>query len=127
MFQWKGGKDIKKLLSSFHSWNPLPPPPSLIKRGFEFSKFAKKGGFRLPIKREGLVKQGVVFKREVSPIFILTNPFQCYLSLSVWYVCFVYLHHFYQYYLEPSLIATNQQIYNFYKWIIFEKKRLCGK
>ena len=25
--------------------------------------------------------------------------FQCYLFLSVWCVCFVYLHHFYQYYL----------------------------
>ena len=25
-------------------------------------------------------------------------PFQCYLSLSVWCVCFVYLHHFYQCY-----------------------------
>ena len=28
---------------------------------------------------------------------------------------------------EPSLTASNQQIYNFYKWIIFEKKRYCGK
>ena len=28
---------------------------------------------------------------------------------------------------EPSLIAYNQQIYNFYEWIIFEKKRHCGK
>ena len=25
--------------------------------------------------------------------------FECYLSLSVWCVCFAYLHHFYQYYL----------------------------
>ena len=28
---------------------------------------------------------------------------------------------------ETSLIASNQQIYNFYKWIIFEKKRHYGK
>ena len=27
----------------------------------------------------------------------------------------------------PSLAASNQQIYDFYKWIIFEKKRHCGK
>ena len=30
---------------------------------------------------------GVVLKRWVSLLFILTNPFQCYLSLSVWCVC----------------------------------------
>ena len=28
---------------------------------------------------------------------------------------------------EPSLIASNQRIYEFYKWIIFEKKTHCGK
>ena len=28
---------------------------------------------------------------------------------------------------EPSLIAPNQQIYDFYKWVSFEKKRHCGK
>ena len=27
------------------------------------------------------------------------RSFKCYLCLSVWCVCFVYLHHFYQYYL----------------------------
>ena len=37
----------------------------------------------------------------VSLIFILTNPFQRYLSecLVCVRVCFVHLHHFYQYYL----------------------------
>ena len=30
---------------------------------------------------------GVVLKRGVSHLFILTNSFQCYLSLSVWCVC----------------------------------------
>ena len=29
----------------------------------------------------------VVLKKGVTLIFILTNPFQCYLSLSVWFVC----------------------------------------
>ena len=28
---------------------------------------------------------------------------------------------------ELSFIASNQQIYAFYKWVIFEKKRHCGK
>ena len=39
----------------------------------------------------------------------------------------LHLQHFYHYYVcvsqeEPSLIASNQQIYDFYKRIIFEKK-----
>ena len=46
-------------------------------------------------------------------------------------VYFVYLHHFYQYFCvsheELSLIASNQQICDFYKWIIFEKKIHWGK
>ena len=85
---------------------------------------------------------------------ILTNPFQCYLSVFVFRcvyeclfvclcvcmcvcvcvcgVCFVYLHHFYQYYLcltgrTQSCNACNQQIHGFYKWIIFKKKRHCEK
>ena len=45
-------------------------------------------------------------------------------------VCFVYLHHFYQYYLcfteEPSLTASNQQMNNL-QVNIFEKKRHSGK
>ena len=45
-------------------------------------------------------------------------------------VC-VYLHHFYQQHCvsqkEPSLIAFNQQINDFCKSIIFEKKKHCGK
>ena len=28
---------------------------------------------------------------------------------------------------KPSLIASNQQICDFYKWVIFEKKNHCGK
>ena len=38
-------------------------------------------------------------KKEVSPIFTLTNPFRCYLSLCVWCVgvCFAHVNHFYQY------------------------------
>ena len=40
----------------------------------------------------GGVKKGLL-------TFFHTNSFQCYLSLSVWCVCFVYLHHSYQYYM----------------------------
>ena len=77
---------------------------------------------------------GLVNKRRVPLTFILTNPFQCYLSLRVWCVCmcvlFIYTISISIIYVsqeEPSLIASNQQIYDFYKWIIFEKKRHCGK
>ena len=28
---------------------------------------------------------------------------------------------------KNSIIKSNQQIYDFYKWVIFEKKRHCGK
>ena len=64
-------------------------------RSFEFSKFLQKGeaggvGFVqiFTIKSEGLVKQeeGGVSKKRVPLIFVLTNPSQCYLSLSVWCV-----------------------------------------
>ena len=59
-----------------------------------FLKLKKKRGvpiFHIEIGRVG--KIGAFFKKKaegegaVSLIFILTNPFQCYLSLSVWCVC----------------------------------------
>ena len=96
----------------------------------DFSKFLQKGGgFHIYlIKREGLLKRGVVLKKGVSLIFILTNCWQCYLSLSVWCecVCLVYLHHFCQYlcvsWEELSLIESNQQIYDCNKWVILKSK-----
>ena len=76
---------------------------------------------------------GVVLKRWVSLLFILTNPFQCYLSLSVWCVCVYWGVHvcacvcvcvlfIYTIFIsiicvseeEPSLKASNQQIHYFY-------------
>ena len=33
-----------------------PTPPSFIKRGFEFSKFKKRGVQIFPVKGEGLIK-----------------------------------------------------------------------
>ena len=35
---------------------------------------------------------GVVLKKDISLIFILTNPFQCYLSLSVWCVRVLFIY-----------------------------------
>ena len=61
-------------------------------RSFEFSTLLQKGGGGcvqiFTIKSEGLVKQeeGGVLKKGVPLIFVLTNPSQCYLSLSVWCV-----------------------------------------
>ena len=49
-------------------------------------------------------------------------PFQCYLSLNPWCVCFVYLHHFTISIIcvsQEEIIASNEQIYTFYKWVIF--------
>ena len=55
-------------------------------------------------------------------MFKLTNPFQCYLSLSVWCMCvcilIIYTISISTIYVsqeEPSLIASNQQIYEFYQ------------
>lgn len=55
-------------------------------------------------------------------IYFYTNTFQCYLFLSVWCLCFVYFHHFCQYYL-----SFTGRTYCFYKWIIIGKKMHCKK
>ena len=61
-------------------------------------------------------------------MLILTNPFQCYFSLSVWCacVCFVYLHYFISILCVPqeefSLAESTQQICDFYKRVIVESK-----
>ena len=77
-------------------------------------------------------------------MFILTNPFQCYLSVSVQCVrvfarvcvCVLFV---YTISIgisvsiicvsqeDVSLIASNQQICDFYKLVVFEKKRHIGK
>ena len=132
--------NLKKLK---HSWTPHSPfsfQNFQKKKGFQFSNFSKKrGGIQIfPIKMEGLVKQlgilGVFFLKRggLSLIFILTNPFQCYLSLSVWCVCVLFIYTVSISIIcvsqeEPNLIASNQQMYDFYKWIIFEKESHCGK
>ena len=82
------------------------------------NKRGGEGGVQIfLIKMEGLVKQvGLFLKKGVPLIFILTNPFQCYLSLSV--VCvflFIYIISIGIICVsqeEPSLIASNQQMYD---------------
>ena len=55
-----------------------------------FLKFLKKKKevpiFPIKIGRVGKIGVISFFKKGVSLIFILINPFQCYLSLSVWCV-----------------------------------------
>ena len=58
--------------------------------------FSKRGG-----GSDFSHQKGVIDKKGVSFISILSSPFQCLLYLSGWCVCvcvcFVYFHHFYQY------------------------------
>ena len=115
------------------------PCPSLTKRGgsLSFRNFWKKGrggdGSDFSHEKGGVVKMGrLLLKREVSLILIQTNPFQCYLSVSVWCMCVLFIYTISISIIcasleEPSLIASNQQIYDCYNWIIFQKKRHCGK
>ena len=51
----------------------------------------------------------IVLKKEVSLIFVLTNLFQCYLSLSVWCV-FVYVFCLFAPFLSVLLIISLNSI-----------------
>ena len=68
-------------------------------------------------------------KRSIN--YFHTNLFQCYLPLTVWCVCVLFI-----YTMSISIIWDSQEELKFYcifnrchflKWIIFEKKRNCGK
>ena len=60
-----------------------PPLPLLI-----FRNLPKKwGGSDFSHKKGGVGKTGRCLQNRVSLIFVPTNPFQCYLSLSVCCVC----------------------------------------
>ena len=59
--------------------------------------------------------------------------FQCYLSESfgLW-VCILFIYNVSTSIIcvsveELTLIESNQQICDFYKWVIFKKQRHCGK
>ena len=89
------------------------------KGGVSFQNFQKKkgggGGSQFSHKKGGVG----VLKKGVSLTFILTSSFQCYLSLSVWCAClFIYSTSIIIICVsqeEPSLIASNQQAFDFYK------------
>ena len=92
--------------------------------GVEFSNFfEKRGSSDFSSHKNGRVGKigGFVLKKGgVSLIFITANPFQCYLSLSAWCVCVLFIYTISISIIcasqeEPSLIATNQQIYDIYK------------
>ena len=60
-----------------------PPLPLLIFRNL----LKKWGGSDFSHKKGGVGKTGRCLQNRVSLIFVPTNPFQCYLSLSVCCVC----------------------------------------
>ena len=108
---------------------PAPPP------FYEGGKGGGGVGFRgvqiFPIKREMLVKQGSCFiKGQVSLIYVLTNPFQCYLSECLVCMCVFCLFTPFSSVLlvfsvsweELTLIKSNQKIHDFYKWVTFRSK-----
>ena len=94
------------------------PPPPFIK-GTGVSNF-KREGSNFSHKKAGVGKRGALFwKRKISLIFMLTNQFQSYLSLSISMSIICVSQE------ETCFTESNQQIYDFHKWIIFEKT--CGK
>ena len=72
------------------------------------------------VKREGLVNREVFFKKGgVSLIFILTTPFQYYLSLYLRFACVCFS------WEEIRLTEFYQPVCDFYKLVVFEKRRHC--
>ena len=66
----------------FHNWNS-PSPPFVKWEGVSvFEIFAKRGGLDFSLEKS-VGKIGGSLKKGVTLIFILGNPFYCYLSLSV--------------------------------------------
>ena len=68
---------------------PLSP---FRKGGLSFQNFSRMGGSDFSRKKRWVCKiKGLFLKKEVSLIFMLTNPFQCYLSPGFWcvWVCHV--------------------------------------
>ena len=98
--------------------------------GFEFLIFFQKWeeGSDFSYKKVRVGKIGGCFKKGgVWHIFTCTNPFQCYISLSVWCACVfslfaTFLSVFFVFHWKNFSYESNQQIYEFYKWLIFEKQ-----
>ena len=66
----------------FHNWNSPSPPFCKGGGGFSFRNFCKKRGLDFSLEKS-VGKIGGSLKKGVTLIFILGNPFHCYLSLSV--------------------------------------------
>ena len=119
------------LFSSKRCSDPPQLEPAFIKgKGLSFRNFHKRRGSPdFHHKKGGVCKIGIILKRKVSLIFILINPFQCYLSeclvcvcvlsicnISISIVCFSRE--------ELTLIESNQQIHDFCKRVIYKAKAL---
>ena len=127
---------------TFHSWGyPLPhprtPPSPLYKRGrgeggLSFKNFPKKGKVQIfPTKREGLVKYGgVVLKKAGYHLYLIfKQAFSNAIFCSVCETCvfmsfFAHLNYFYH--VFHRLTESNQQLWDFYMGITFEKQRYYG-
>ena len=101
--------------------------------GLSFQNFWKKSGSDFFHETGGVGKiGGVVLKKGVSLIFILPLSNVTFFWVFGVCVCVCFVYCLFTPFLSVlfvfhSLIASNQQIYDFYKRIIFEKKRHCGK
>ena len=104
----------------------VTPPFNYEEWGWFFEIYLKKGeGADFSHKKDGIVKIGCFFIEEggVSHIF-----------LRVFGVCVCVCFFFFIYTISISLLCisqkefsfteSNQQTYDFYKWVIFEKQRL---
>ena len=103
-------------------------------RRLSFWNFPKKGDSDFSHKNGGVGKIGGWIKKEGYHLFSYLVTLSSVIFLWVFGVFVLCLFApFLSVFIcvsqeEPSLIAaSNQQIYDFYKWIIFEKKRHCGK
>lgn len=98
--------DIESLLPSLPSRNKISIiavkkcGKAVIKHSRNFSKFTQNEGVQIFPIRKGVVNigRGVVLKEVSLFVFVLTNPFICYLSLWV-YVWLAHLPYFYQFFL----------------------------
>ena len=115
--------NLKKLKHSFNS--RLTPLYKEVGGGGVFEIFLKRGVSDFSHKNGGVGKiDGIIFKKaRVSLVFILTNPFQCHLGVCVCVCACLRVLFIYTISIsiicvsreKSSLIASNQQMYDFYK------------
>ena len=111
-------------------WSLQLESPFLKGSGLSFRNFHKsRGGSDFYHKKgRGLWNKGeVILKKEVSLIFILTNPFQWYLSERLVCVCVLCIYTIsistvFVSREDLTLIESNQQIYDFCRRVIYKAK-----